>query len=283
MKKYLIVIFLFTIQISQATEWFTSYEEAQKAALGTNKFMIVDFTAKWCGPCKKMERDSWNNEEVELTLDNYVKVKIDVDANRELAFQYGVQSIPNMIIMDGNGKIVHSFKGYHNAESLNKVLDKYSFSTEFLSLDLIDFYKIKNLNTALKASQKYCDYSLLVDENIKENMLKISVEYLKDAKETVKKSDENYVHYKQRLELFKLYCIAYSFDFEKLTKKISEVKPEYIDQSNEYFYWFLKYISQKGLGISTVETESLLKQKDLENVIENGNKLYEYYIKSLKN
>lgn len=282
MKKYLIITFLFIAQISQAQSWFTSYEEAQKAALGTNKFMIVDFTARWCGPCKKMDSDSWSDKKVELALENFVKVKIDIDANRELALMYDVKSIPNMMIMDGNGKIVHSFMGYHNAESLTKILDKYSLSAEFLSLDLISFYKGKNLNTALKVSQKYCDYSLMVDKNIRENFLQISLEYLNDAKETVKKSDKNYPQYKQRLELFKLYSIAYRFEFEKLSKKISEVNPQSIDISNEYFYWFLKYISQKGLGISTIETESLLKQKDLENVIQNSNKFYSLYLESLK-
>jgi thioredoxin-related protein len=282
MKKYLIIAFLLIAQISQATSWFTSFEEAQKVALGTNKFMLVDFTASWCGPCRKMDRNSWNNEQVELTLENYVKVKIDIDDNRELARKYGIQSIPNMLIMDGNGIILHSFKSYHDAESLNKVLEKYSLSTEFLSLDLINFYKTKNLNTALKISQKYCDYSLFVDANIKEKCLKISIEYLKEAKETISKSDVNYAHYKQRLELFKLYNFAYLFEFEKLSKKITEVRPEDIDQSNAYFYWFLKYISQKGLGLSTAETENVLKQKDLENVIENSNQLYASYVNSLK-
>lgn len=283
MKKYVIIAFLLIAQVSQATSWFTSFEEAQKVALGTNKFMLVDFTASWCGPCRKMDRNSWNNEQVELALENYVKVKIDIDSNKELANKYGIQSIPNMLIMDGNGIILHSFKGYHNAVSLNKVLEKYSLSTEYLSLDLINFYKTKNLNTALKISQKYCDYSLLVDANIKEKCLKISIEYLKEAKEIVPKRDENYAHYKQRLELFKLYSVAYRFEFEKLSKKISEIKPEDVDQSNAYFYWFLKYISQKGLGLSTAETENVLKQKDLENVIENSNELYASYLKSLKN
>lgn len=283
MKKYVIITFLLIAQVSQATSWFTSFEEAQKVALGTNKFMLVDFTASWCGPCRKMDRNSWNNEQVELALENYVKVKIDIDSNKELANKYGIQSIPNMLIMDGNGIILHSFKGYHNAVSLNKVLEKYSLSTEYLSLDLINFYKTKNLNTALKISQKYCDYSLLVDANIKEKCLKISIEYLKEAKEIVPKRDENYAHYKQRLELFKLYSVAYRFEFEKLSKKVSEIKPEDVDQSNAYFYWFLKYISQKGLGLSTAETENVLKQKDLENVIENSNELYASYLKSLKN
>lgn len=283
MKKYVIIAFLLIAQVSQATSWFTSFEEAQKVALGTNKFMLVDFTASWCGPCRKMDRNSWNNEQVELALENYVKVKIDIDSNKELANKYGIQSIPNMLIMDGNGIILHSFKGYHNAVSLNKVLEKYSLSTEYLSLDLINFYKTKNLNTALKISQKYCDYSLLVDANIKEKCLKISIEYLKEAKEIVPKRDENYAHYKQRLELFKLYSVAYRFEFEKLSKKVSEIKPEDVDQSNAYFYWFLKYISQKGLGLSTAETENVLKQKDLENVIENSNELYASYLNSLKN
>lgn len=281
MKKYLLLSLLLSTQISQASAWFTSFEEAQKIALGTNKLMIVDFWASWCRPCKEMDKKSWNNDQVELILEDYVKVKINIDSNRDLANKYGVRGIPNMIIMDGNGKVVHSFSGYHDAKPLENELTRFALSTEFLSFDLINFYKNNGFYPALRASQKYCEYSLLVDKNIKSKILKLSTEYLKEAKVFLNKNDQNYERDKQRLDLYKLYDLAYSFDFKELKEKVSEIKLEQINVSNEYPYWFLTYIADKGLGKHMEEIEQLLKKKDLEDVIKKGNEVYSFYEKSI--
>ncbi|SFD71359.1 thioredoxin family protein [Flavobacterium phragmitis] len=279
MKKHTIITFLLITQICAASTWFTSFEEAQKIALGTNKLMIVDFWASWCRPCKEMDKRSWNNEEVEMVLEDFVKVKINVDANRDLANKYGIRGIPNMIIMDGNGKVVHSFTGYLDPKPLRNELDRFALSTEFLSLELINFYKNKNFYPALKVSQKYYEYSLLVDKNIKGKILKTSIEYLEEAQNLLNKKDLNYERDKQRLELYKLYSLAYSFDFKKLKDKLSEIKPEQIDTTNEYPYWFLVYIAEKGLGKETKETEEIVLGKDLEEVIAKGNQLYSFHEK----
>jgi thioredoxin-like negative regulator of GroEL len=281
MKKYIIIVALFIFQTIQAN-WYTSFEEGQKMALASNRFMIVDFWASWCGPCKMMDMESWNNKNVELVLEDYVKVKIDIDSNRNLALQYGISGIPNMMIMDGNGKVVHSFSGYHDATKLMYELEKFNLSTEYLGADLINFSKAKKFNTAIRISQKYREYSMFVDKKIKLEILKVSNEYLDDAKKIIDKKDPDYIVENQKIELLKMFNLAYKFDFQKLDKKIADINVDDIDKTNEYFYWFLKYVSAKGVKKETVEIESKLKEIDLMNVIDNGNELYTFYEDSLK-
>jgi thiol-disulfide isomerase/thioredoxin len=245
MKKIFFFGLLLLSQFSNAG-WVTSFEDAQKLALSSNKFMIVDFWATWCGPCKKMDYDSWSNAEVNEVLGSYIQVKIDIDANTDLANKYGIQSIPNMFIMDGNGKVVYTFSGYHNAIELKKELEKFAFSTEFLTNDLINYFKGKNYNTSTRVFMKYLDYSLLVDSGAKDKIIGLAENYLNDAKKDLSKKDENYAVKKQRLELFSLFIFAYEKRFDKISKKLIDFKEGEIAESNLNFYNFLRYFSSKG-------------------------------------
>lgn len=81
--------------------------------------VLVDFYADWCGPCKMM---SPILEELDQEFDGKIKiVKINVDNNPELASEYGVMSIPNMIIFEG-GKQKESVVGARSKQELIKYL-----------------------------------------------------------------------------------------------------------------------------------------------------------------
>lgn len=247
MKKLFLFLVLFTSQFINAT-WITSFDEAQKLSLATNKFIVVDFWATWCGPCKKMDYDSWSDKEVGVILQDYIQLKIDIDTNRELASKYDIKSIPNMFIMDGNGKVVYSFLGYRNATELKKEIEKFAISTEFLSTDLINYYKKNSFNTCARVAQKYLDYTLLVDNEIKSNILKVSDEYLSEAKKDLSKKDDDYNEKHQKLELLELFRFAYSLNFTKLEKKLVQFKEIDILENNLNYYYFLNYMVAKGLG-----------------------------------
>ena len=126
MKKYILLLVIMFSQFSEA-QWITSFGDAQKLALASNKFMIVDFWATWCGPCKKMEYESWSDAGVNELLNYYVQVKIDIDDAKDIAGRYGIESIPDMLILDGNGKVIYNFSGYHSAEELKNELKKVCF------------------------------------------------------------------------------------------------------------------------------------------------------------
>ena len=247
MKKLVIVLFVFVFQMSEASS-FTSFEEAQKVALASNKMLIIDFTASWCGPCKKMDIDTWGDEKVKLLLEDFVFVKIDIDLNKELALKYNVKSIPNVFILDSNGIEVKSFMGYMDANKFINAVGTYAVSTEYLSNELISQYKFPCYINSIKTALKYYEFSLYLDNEIKSDFLSVSDLYLDQAKKYLKKNDPNFAIKRQKIELANLCYYAYKFNFEKLDKELSDFKLEEIQQENLDFFWFLRYIVTKKLN-----------------------------------
>ena len=73
-----------------------------------DKTVLVDFYADWCGPCKMM---SPIIDEIAEELGDNIKVgKVDSDENIELAEEFGIMSIPTILVFK-NGQVVKTFNG----------------------------------------------------------------------------------------------------------------------------------------------------------------------------
>jgi thioredoxin 1 len=77
--------------------------------------VLVDFYANWCGPCKMLAPilEAYN------TRDDVVVIKVDVDSAEELARQYGIMSIPTLILFK-NGVVTSVKQGFQTKEMLDK-------------------------------------------------------------------------------------------------------------------------------------------------------------------
>ena len=104
--------------------WLTDYDAALKLAQSTNKLVVVDFFATWCGPCKMMERDTFSDEKVQQQLANFVPLKIDVDRQPQLAAKYGIEGYPTTLVIDATGKPITGAVGYLKPDAYLAVLAK---------------------------------------------------------------------------------------------------------------------------------------------------------------
>jgi len=88
--------------------------------IGTNKLVLVDFSAEWCGPCKMM---SPILKELKQQLKDSIKiVKIDVDKNQTLAAKYQVRGVPTLMIFK-DGKQVWRQSGVIQTNELVQIIN----------------------------------------------------------------------------------------------------------------------------------------------------------------
>ena len=84
--------------------------------------VLVDFWAVWCGPCKMIAPII---EELAAEYEGKLKIgKVDVDNHQQIAMQYGIRSIPTLLVFKG-GKIVEQIVGASPKKSLVDKLTKH--------------------------------------------------------------------------------------------------------------------------------------------------------------
>jgi len=88
----------------------------------SDKPVLVDFFATWCGPCKMM---SPILQQVKQSLGDAVTIiKVDVDKNPQAASAYGIQGVPTLILFK-NGKVLWRQSGVVQANMLVNVLKQH--------------------------------------------------------------------------------------------------------------------------------------------------------------
>ena len=93
-------------------------EMYQKEVMDTDKKVVIDFWADWCGPCKMMapvvETVASENPDVKV-------FKVNVDQEPRLADAFSISSIPTIVVIKDR-EIIGSVVGYHPKTEIEKLL-----------------------------------------------------------------------------------------------------------------------------------------------------------------
>jgi len=100
-------------------------EEGFQIAQQENKPVMMYFWAIWCQYCARFQTDTLGNPQVKKILEEeYVLVAMDLDIDREVAQQYGVNYPPYLVFMDTKGNVLQRVPGAVEADYLLPIVTK---------------------------------------------------------------------------------------------------------------------------------------------------------------
>lgn len=150
--KNLIFLGIFALVFSNITaqevNWVT-LEQAVKLQKKTPKKILVDMYTKWCGPCKRMDKDTFGNKDViDYINENYYAVKFNAEGNQEVTYNgktfsnpnydpakankrnypheltryFGVKAYPTVVYINEGGELIAPIRGYKTPHQIELYL-----------------------------------------------------------------------------------------------------------------------------------------------------------------
>jgi thioredoxin-related protein len=135
MKKFFILLLLFSVFASAKQPQWKSFDEGMKLAKQSGKKVLIDVYTDWCGWCKKMDASTYADPAViEYLNKNFVVIKLNAEAKGKIVFAgqtmspaefsqgMGVDGYPATLFLKSNGEAITLLPGYSAADMFIHVL-----------------------------------------------------------------------------------------------------------------------------------------------------------------
>ncbi|TCK66828.1 hypothetical protein DFQ05_2112 [Winogradskyella wandonensis] len=152
-------------------------------------------------------------------------------------------------VIDVNGNILGTSGAYTELLDLTKFITKYGFETSYIKQELLNYHQEKNFYSAFYLASKYVDFSLLVNEKVRSEILDLSDIYFSEAKDFI--SSENRSDDKaqlQRIDLLKLKQELIKNRPRKVLRRLKKIDDLEIEKVNEPLATFLYYTAFRLLN-----------------------------------
>lgn len=89
--------------------------------LNLDGLTVVHFTASWCGPCRLIAPIF---KELSEEVKGVTFIKVDTDDNKELTQEYGIRTIPTVVLLDKDNNVLETLLGAKSKENFLKVINE---------------------------------------------------------------------------------------------------------------------------------------------------------------
>ena len=132
---FLLSIFFLTIgSESWAVSWEHDLANALERAKSEGRPVMADFYTDWCGWCKKLDKDVYEDADVNRMAEKFICIKVNCEIDKGAFSKYGLKGYPTIIFFNAAGNIEETIVGYRGAQvftdTMKKVLDKLTLNMQ---------------------------------------------------------------------------------------------------------------------------------------------------------
>jgi thiol:disulfide interchange protein DsbD len=100
-----------------------NYNEGLSQAKTENKPILINFESAWCGACRKLDRGTFQDEQVFEESTGFVCIKVDIGKRGGLTRKYRIMATPTTIFLDSQGKEVDRIIGYADRDNFLQIME----------------------------------------------------------------------------------------------------------------------------------------------------------------
>ena len=232
MKKiyFLFLLFSFAGNLGAQVYWLSDLKSAKSIANESDKLIVIDFWASWCGPCNAMDQNLWQHSEMKDIAKNFVGLKINIDNDHETAVAFGVVSIPKVVIITASGDVIWETVGFSGAEPYLSILRAIPGQTSELNKGAMALETgKKDPQTNYKLGMAFQHLAKdIKNENLRNSFLNNSGSYFSKAQKLSKDENLNI-----EIELYSILNDVYYGKSAKALKKLDKIGPKPGNQNLE--------------------------------------------------
>jgi hypothetical protein len=257
------IIVLGTLNICQSQDWMTSLDAAKSLAYVQDKLVFMLWEESTIEPYhvsieyengKVAVINMFEDENINrLIWEHFVPVKVSESEYPELFNQIKGKRTVSYIdkfnddtikIMDINGNIINTQIFYGDYLNIAKFIGNYALNTSILKAELSGYRYHKNFYTTFRLASKYIDFAVLVNKEIKSEIISLSTIYIEEAEHYLMEEKlDSITALKQKVELLKIKQELVLNNPKKVLRQLKRIDVAEIDTTNESLVAFLYFTS----------------------------------------